>query len=96
LAFPLYATVFVDGLAPVPAAWFNSVRLQLPDAVDGAGGGTYAPTDPIVIDGDGLYVRNGHFRADQCIGITVLAGSTVQFNSTGDAVWLSGLPPTHT
>jgi hypothetical protein len=32
---------FVDGVTAITAAWLNHVRLALPDAVDGPGGGVY-------------------------------------------------------
>lgn len=51
---------------PKPAGWStgeiltsaqaNSIGTQLPYAVDGNAGGTYAPSDPIIIGGDGLTV----------------------------------------
>ncbi len=38
------------------SAQMNSVGSQIPYAIDGNAGGTYAPSDPIIIGGDGLSV----------------------------------------
>jgi hypothetical protein len=38
----------------LPSSVMNDVTLDLSNAVDGVGGGTYAPSNPIVIGGDGL------------------------------------------
>jgi hypothetical protein len=54
MSFTLWATPFVDlsGLgSKVPAAFLNQIRLQINNALDGASGGAYAPTAPILING---------------------------------------------
>lgn len=47
MAFLLYGTVFVDGTTPVPAAFLNKVRTELPSAVDGRGG-SYTNTSDLI------------------------------------------------
>lgn len=43
---------FTDGQSTVPASWLNAVNDELPKAPDFSGGGTYAPTAPIIIPGN--------------------------------------------
>ena len=55
------------------SALVNSAFSQLPYAVDGNAGGTYAPSDPIIIGGDGLNVT-GQLTAS---GLTTISGTLV-------------------
>lgn len=49
-----YTPAFVNDVSVIPAAALNLWRLEMPMAIDGAGGGSYAPTAPINIQGAGL------------------------------------------
>lgn len=55
MTLPLWATPFVDDSSLVTADFLNSyVRTQIPRALDGIGGGSYALTSNLVITGSGF------------------------------------------
>lgn len=54
MTLPVYATVFKDDHHVVPAAALNQWRTQLPQAIDGCTGGSYAPAAPLTIKGAGI------------------------------------------
>jgi hypothetical protein len=67
----------------LPSSVMNDVTLDLSSAVDGTGGGTYAPSNPIVIGGDGL-TCTGQLTAT---GTVLLTGSSITLgNSSSDQV----------
>jgi len=49
--FSPWSTPFTDDVSVIPAAVLNKWRLELPQAIDGTGGGSYSPTSVIIIDG---------------------------------------------
>lgn len=59
------------------SAQVNAADAYWPDVIDGAGGGTWAPTDPIIIGGDGLAVT-GPFSANNATvtGTVSVIGTT--------------------
>ncbi len=65
------------------SAQINFIDSQLPYAVDGHAGGTYAPApDPIIIGGSGLYV-SGPFSASSSISLDGVAQVTVSLTIDG-------------
>jgi len=55
VTFPLHsAGPFTDDLSTIPGSILNDWKAQWPNAVDGASGGTYAPSSAITIGGSGL------------------------------------------
>lgn len=61
MTLPTYATAFTDNISEIPADFLNNyVRTQIPKAVDGVGGGAYAPATQIDIGGSGLKLSNGN------------------------------------
>ncbi len=52
----------------------NSFGTQLPYAIDGNAGGTYAPSDPIIIGGDGLSVTGTLAISGTCTRVDALYG----------------------
>lgn len=71
---------------PKPLGWaygetltstqMNSFGTQLPYAVDGNAGGTYEPTNPIIIDGDGIELPGG-IGGSVAVGTNITAGGNI-------------------
>lgn len=67
----------------LPSSWANAIDADHAAAIDGVGGGTYAPTNPIVIGGDGMSVT-GDFAATHDCAIGTTDADTLTVNSTVD------------
>lgn len=77
---------------PKPLGWSNgevfsstqasAIGNQLPYAVDGNAGGTYAPTDPIILGGDGLTVTGPLVISGTCARIENLAAAAYSVTAT--------------
>ena len=72
----------------LPSAHQNHLQDELVKAIDGAGGGTYNPSNPIILGGDGLnmagpFVVSGAGSAD-------FNGVAVTFNATSTVLFVNG------
>lgn len=54
MAFSLFGSAFTDNVTVVTAAFLNYLRTSISQAIDGTGGGSYAPSSTIDIGGQGL------------------------------------------
>ncbi len=59
MTFSLYGTTFVDSATPVPAAFLNKMRTELPSAVDGRGGSYTNTTDLVFTTAGGDFKVSG-------------------------------------
>lgn len=66
----------------------NHLQDELVKALDGAGGGTYAPTDPIIIGGDGLAVTTTFSAGSATVTgpLSVIGTSTLAVTEFTDTV----------
>lgn len=52
--FPTYTPAFTNDVSLIPAAYLNQIRIDVGRAIDGAGGGSYAPSAAIDVQGSGF------------------------------------------
>lgn len=86
MTFTLYGTTFVDGSTPVPAAFLNKMRTELPSAVDGRGG-SYTNTSLLkwTTSGAGLTIDG-----DSLITIASTGGLTISSEINGTLAYAAG------
>ncbi len=66
----------VDNISVITASEINNIGADLAKAVDGAAGGTYTPSDPVIIGGDGL----------TCTGQFTASGATCTLSATANSI----------
>lgn len=73
---------WVNGYTPAPGLW-ETMDQQLSQAMNGDGGGTYAPATPVIVGGSGMQIPGGAVW-------TILANGELQVVGGGAAIIFSG------
>lgn len=100
MSFSTWASVFVDNVSTISAAFLNQIRVDIGRAIDGTGGGTYTPTAPITVSGaqgisvETLFVENGQVDTYCSVNpgaeLEFIASSLCTFDSAAQLDLLDG------